>query len=179
MLASHKTEYSADSIETAPRCDATFACATYQLDSGSRQGNVSILQYKDESISVLSSMETGGVLDLWWKDEWVVMAACASGQLRALRVDSEWSLSEGDVAEVSDKILLAVDGGKECVVTSDTGGALYALDPDKLEITTRLEGLHGAKGWGAEVWGLALDKYNSNTVYTGGCLLYTSPSPRD
>ena len=175
MISSHKTKYSADSIETRPGDRTKFACATYQLDSGGteRHGNVSILDFQEKSVKVSSVLETGGVLDLWWRDEGCLLAACASGELRMIEVDKDCVLNERNVANVSSDILLAVDGSSNTVVTSDTAGIIYSINPESLDISVKIEAAHGAQGWGAEVWGLALDRHDVNLVYSGGddCLL--------
>ena len=175
MLASHKTKFTADSIEKKPGDEYKFACATYQLDSEGRErhGDVSILEFQEKSINVLSVLDVGGVLDLWWRDENQLFGACASGELRVVQTDKDCVLNEKRAVSLSDGILLAVDGCSDLVVTSDTLGSIYSIEPDSLEIKTTINSAHGAQGWGAEVWGLALDRHDTNLVYSGGddCLL--------
>jgi len=175
MLASHNTNYSADSIEKRPENPTQFACATYQLDSGGaeRHGDISLLEFQEKSLRVISVVETGGVLDQWWRDERSLFAACASGELRVLNVDKDSALSESCAACVSNDILLAVEGNSATLVTSDTAGCIYSLDPETLDVNVTIKSAHGAQGWGAEVWGLALDRHDMNLMYSGGddCLL--------
>ena len=175
MIASHKTKYSADSIEKKPGDPVKFVCATYQLDSegSERHGDITLLEFHEKSIKVMSVKDTGGVLDMWWKDENCLLAACASGELRALQVNKDSVLTENSAACVSSDILLAVDGICDSIVTSDTSGNIYSINPDSLAISSVIESAHGAQGWGAEVWGLALDKQDQARVYSGGddCLL--------
>ena len=177
MIASHKTQYNADSIESRPAHVKHLACATYQLDSTTdqRSGNVALLRFDGSQIVEENILETGGVLDLWWKDETVMFAAKASGELQSINVNDCCKLTAGNELRVSDSILLAVDGTSDFILSSDTKGNIYKVVPHNtsLKVTQTLSSVHGQHGWGYEVWGLAVNKGNSHLVYSGGddCLL--------
>lgn len=177
MLASHGTNYSADSVEVRPGAVQTFACATYQLDSSTdtRNGDVALLRYDldEKLIKEVDIVETGGVLDMFWRDRTTLLAAKASGELQVLKVSESDKLESLHSLELSDSILLAVDGHQDTLTTSDTTGNIYILDSQTFSLITSLPQVHGARGWGAEVWGLAISPHSPDLVYTGGddCLL--------
>ena len=175
MIASLKTKYNADSIEARPGKCTQFACATYQLDPSTdkRNGNISLFQFGDSLLRETSAIETGGVLDLWWKDENVLFAAKASGELQSFTLNKDEELTVNSEIKVSDSILLAVDGNSDCVVSSDTSGNIFKVDADTMKISQTIESTHGGQGWGSEVWGVALNRHNADLVYSGGddCLL--------
>ena len=176
MLASRKTRFYADSIETRPGDPQTLACATYQAVEGetqSRDGDISILKHKENSLEELSVADVGGVLDMWWASQDTLYAARAFGEMLCIRCDDNGVISKLSSNQVTDVTLLAVDGDPDSIVTSDVAGNVYTLDPSLNKITQTIRAVHGARGWGHEVWGLALDKFSSSLVYTGGddCVL--------
>ena len=168
MIKKHITGYNADTIETNPGDRSLFACGTYELHGDTRVGNVSMFSYTGkEGLKEGASVECEGVLDMFWISDNALALAKANGQLSLFNFDSNQLFLNKDL-DLSEGILLAVDSSNHhyCIV-SDTLGYAHHINLNTNDVISKIK-VHGDRGWGSEVWGLHVDRHDSNIIYTGG-----------